>query len=256
MVGNTEYEILAVKYGTRRGKRSEIFLNYHLYGEADGPLEMDYFFWVIRNRDRTILVDCGFSDHGGRSRGRTRLADPLAQLAELGITPATVDQLVVTHAHYDHIGNLNAFPRAEVVMTEREYAFWTSPMGGKPLFATSAETDDIAALTELHTTGRLRLIGRRHKEDGIELIEVGGHTPGQLIVIVDDRIVLASDALHYYEEMTLDRPFLHVADLPAMYAAFELLRELAPGRHIVAGHDPDVLRRFPAIDSDAVRITR
>lgn len=255
-MADPSHEVIAVRYGTRPARRSDVFLHYELYGEPDAEIGMDYYFWIVRDARRITLVDCGFNETSGAVRNRTMICPPAKALARFDIRPEDVDRIIVTHAHYDHIGNLNAFPRAEVVMTEREYAFWTSPMGGKPLFATSAETDDIAALTELHTTGRLRLIGRRHKEDGIELIEVGGHTPGQLIVIVDDRIVLASDALHYYEEMTLDRPFLHVADLPAMYAAFELLRELAPGRHIVAGHDPDVLRRFPAIDSDAVRITR
>lgn len=80
-------------------------------------------------------------------------------------------------------------------------------------------------------------------------------TPGQLVVLVGD-VVLASDSLHYYEELDLDRPFTHVADLPAMYATFERLRELAITHRLVAGHDPDVMRRFPVVgDGLAARIT-
>ena len=74
---------------------------------------------------------------------------------------------------------------------------------------------------------------------------------GQLAVIVGTargETVIASDALHYYEEMTQDRPFAHVTDVPAMYAGFAWLREqAAAGREIVAGHDPQVMQRYPAV---------
>jgi glyoxylase-like metal-dependent hydrolase (beta-lactamase superfamily II) len=82
---------------------------------------------------------------------------------------------------------------------------------------------------------------------GIRLLTVGGHTPGQVIVVVGDRIVLASDALHFYEEAERDRPFSIVADLPGMYLAYDRLAELAarPGARLVAGHDPGVRERFP-----------
>jgi glyoxylase-like metal-dependent hydrolase (beta-lactamase superfamily II) len=86
---------------------------------------------------------------------------------------------------------------------------------------------------------------------GVDVVDVGGHTPGQLVVLFrtdHGEVVIASDALHYYDEMRLDRPFTHVADLPAMYRGFERLRDLTAeeGRLLVAGHDPEVMRRFPA----------
>ena len=59
-------------------------------------------------------------------------------------------------------------------------------------------------------------------------------------------VVLASDAVHFYEEVERDRPFAIVADLPAMYRAYDLLAGLAaqPGTRLVAGHDPQVRTRF------------
>ena len=60
--------------------------------------------------------------------------------------------------------------------------------------------------------------------------------------------MLASDALHFYEEVERDRPFAILADLPAMYRAYDTLAQLAgqPGTHLVAGHDPEVRARFAA----------
>jgi glyoxylase-like metal-dependent hydrolase (beta-lactamase superfamily II) len=258
---SARYEVLAVRYGTRSTRKSDVFLHFDLYGEPDAEMRMDYFFWIARNAERTIMIDCGFNERSGRRRGRTMLCPPVTALRRLGIAPADVGLLIATHAHYDHIGNLEAFPAAEVIMSAREYDFWTGPFASRPLFATSAEADDIELLRRAREAGRLRFtsgwaaggeLARECVADGVDVLEVGGHTPGQLIAVVgteDGEAVIASDALHYYEEMRLDRPFLHVADLPAMYAGFELLRDLQAGgtRHLVAGHDPEVMRRFPPL---------
>jgi glyoxylase-like metal-dependent hydrolase (beta-lactamase superfamily II) len=254
------YEVTAVRYGTRSTSKSDVFLHFGLYGEPDGPIQMDYFFWVARNTERTVLIDCGFNDVSGGRRGRTMLCAPVPALRRLGIEPADVSLLILTHAHYDHIGNVDEFPGAELVMSAREYEFWTGPLASRPLFATSSETGDIDALRRARAAGRLRLLAgdaatRQPVTAGLDVLDVGGHTPGQLVTLIrtdDGEVVIASDALHYYDEMRLDRPFAHVADLPAMYAGFQLLRDLATDRDrlMVAGHDPEVMRRFAAADGE------
>jgi glyoxylase-like metal-dependent hydrolase (beta-lactamase superfamily II) len=262
----SEYEVLAVRYGTRITSRAESYLNWHVYGEPDAPFRMDYYFWVVRGGDRTTVIDCGFDPEVGRRRGREVLVDPVEALAALDVDAATVERLVVSHAHYDHIGNLDRFPAAELVMTARELDFWTGPYAGREQFAHSTETAEIAELARAHADGRVTTFtGHTELGDGFALVEVGGHTPGQLIAriaIPGGEAVLATDALHFYDELTDDRPFFVVADLEAMYAGFDTLRTLAegPGRVLVAGHDAEVGRRFPAreqgtgIDDLIVRI--
>jgi len=205
---------------------------------------------VARGPARTVVVDTGFSPAGGASRGRTMLMDTVPALRAAGAAPDAVAQVVLTHAHYDHIGGLPAFTGAEVIMTRDEYDFWTGPMGRRGQFAHTTEASELGQLRELREAGRLTLTGRAHQvAPGIELTEVGGHTPGQAIVTVATRggpVILASDAVHYYEELERDRPFSTVADLAAMYAAFDQIREMgaAPGARVVAGHDPLVAERF------------
>ena len=256
-----QYEVLAIRYGTRQARAAEVFLNYHAYHEPDRPLQMDYFFWVARNPARSVVIDTGFSPAAGAARDRTMLMDTVPALAAAGLTPDDVAHVVLTHAHYDHIGGLPAFTgtgtgtgtgtatTAEVVMTRDEYDFWTGPMGRRGEFAHTTEASELDHLRELCAAGRLTLTGRaRTIAPGIELIQVGGHTPGQAIVTVATAggpVILASDAVHYYEELERDRPFSIVASLADMYAAFDQIRELAEaGARVVAGHDPLVAERF------------
>lgn len=247
------YEVFAVRYGTRTGAKAEIYLNYQTYGEPDEPLGMDYYCWVARNATRTVVIDTGFGPEGGARRRRTTLIKPVEALARLGVDAATAPQVIVTHAHYDHIGNLAAFPAAEVIMARREFEFWTGPYGRRRQFAWSTETAEIAHLDEVRHQGRLTLVDAVSTvAPGIEVVPVGGHTPGQLIVLVateGGQAVLASDSAHYYEEVEQDRPFAFVADLEAMYRGFDLLKEITEesGRVLVPGHDPDVMRRFAAL---------
>lgn len=250
MTGDSTREVLAFRYCERMTNRAENFLNHHLYGEPNTDIQMDYYFWVIRDGARTTLVDTGFSPAAGDRRRRAWWTTPADALPAVGIDPASVDTIVVTHAHWDHTGNLHQFPQAQILISQAEYDFWTSPMARRSQFVTHAEADEIAYLQRAEQDQRLTLIEGRHQLAGdVELIEVGGHTPGQLIVTAataTGTVVLASDAVHFYEEVERDRPFAIVADLPAMYQAYDLLAGLAaqPGTHLVAGHDPLVRTRF------------
>lgn len=249
-------QVLAVKYGYRVTSRAESYLNYHMYGEPDADLGIDYYFWVIRDGAEVVLVDTGFAPEVGRRKRRAHYTTPAEVLPALGIGADDVTAIVISHAHWDHIGNLRQFPRAQLVMSEAEYAFWTSPLAGRAHFAAHSEPDEIALLAQARKEDRLTLFaGTCAPAPGIELTEVGGHTPGQLIASVatpdggpgsTSTVVLASDALHFYEEVERDWPFAILADLPAMYRAYDTLAQLAkqPGTRLVAGHDPLVRTRF------------
>lgn len=248
---NGVYEVVIVKYGTRATTRSDVFLNFHLYRQVDEPMDMDYFFWVLRNERRTVVVDTGFSVAGGASRGRTQLAGVRELLEALGVDRAAGPTVVLTHAHYDHAGNLDLFPASRIVTSSAELEFWQGRHANKVLFHHSVDDEGVAELARANAEGRVDLFsGSCRVAPGIEVLELGGHTPGQAVVKVDTHdgvVLLASDSAHYYEELERDMPFSSVADLVAMYDGFARIRAMVKSgevRHVVSGHDPTTLDRF------------
>lgn len=262
---NTDRDLTIVRYGTRPTCKSECYYNYRGYHEDDAPMVMDYFFWILRDADEVIVIDTGFSHAAALARKRLPVVAPVDALARLDIDPAQVRQLILTHAHYDHAGNLDLYPNAQITMFRREFEFWQSPLGQRPQYLHHADPRDLDYLAKLHGEGRVTLIdGPQHRfRPGVELFELGGHTPGQMALRIDmpqGPVILASDAVHYYEELELDRPFAVIDSLAAMYLAYERIREWLrePGAVMIPGHDPEVMNRFapvePADPSFAVRI--
>lgn len=95
---------------------------------------------------------------------------------------------------------------------------------------------------------------------GISLHHLPGHTLGLQAVRVDTArgpVVLASDAIHFWANLEREIPFPIVADVPAYLNSLRTLRKLAPSQdHIIPGHDPQVLARFPGAEGqvDIVRL--
>ena len=239
------YDITVVNYGRRPARKSEVYLNFSVYDEPDESIGMDYYFWVIRNDTTTVVVDTGFSLEGGRSRGREMLIEPVDALAALGIVPEDAPAVVVTHAHYDHIGNLAALDRSPIVMAAEEWVFWNSAHRDRPLFHHSIEQTELDGLAAAIEAGRVTLFRDNIViAPGIEVITVGGHTPGQSVLKVQTGqgvVLLGADAVHYDDELELDRPFVYVADVAGTYEALDRIRawrQAGEVTTIISGHDP------------------
>ena len=116
------YEIYAIRYGHHPRKASENFLG----GDPhDVEMPLDYFVWAIVGEARTILVDTGFDETVGARRGRQTVKPVAEGLAAIGVDPASVETIIVSHLHYDHSGNYDLFPRARYHLQDREMEYAT-----------------------------------------------------------------------------------------------------------------------------------
>ena len=263
-------EVYALRYASMRGRRAgELFLRHPSDGVDDRLLEMDCYFWLIRSGSQVVLVDCGWNrDRGLASAGNrfrhveVEQKDPVDLLARLGIAPGRVDHVIVSHMHFDHVGNLDLFPRATLSVARAEFECWTGQYGDRRAIAHSTASEDIRVIQDRERDGLVRLVDVAEEVvPGVIVFPVGGHTPGQMIVEVRTpagTVVLASDAAHYHEELEYDRPFYIYSDMLAVLGTYDLLRAKAAQANtwVVAGHDPVEMDRFERVNVDCVDLTR
>ena len=243
-----QYEVYAIKYAHHARRSSENFIG----GDPhDGPMPLDYFVWLVRGQEREIVVDTGFSAAMGMKRQRDHLRCPTEGLRMLGCDAAAVKDVVVTHLHYDHIGNFDLFPAAVFHLQDLEMNYATGRHMAHPVFRGAYEVEEVVGMVRRAYAGRVAFHdGDAELAPGISLHLIGGHTMGLQVVRVATRrgwLVLASDASHFYANMEQVRPFPIVFSVADMVEGYARLRALAESpAHVIPGHDPLVLERYPA----------
>ena len=259
MSDTPHYEIYALRYGSHPDRPAS--LNFLGADPHDAPMSLDYFVWAIRGGGRTIVVDTGFSRMVAEKRGRTIQMPPNVALRQIGIEAAEVEDVIVTHLHFDHAGNLDMFPKARLHIQDAEMAFCTGRCMCHGVFRAPMEANDMVSAVRALYAGRMRFHdGTGEIAPGIRVHLIGGHSGGlQCVSVPTSRgtVVLASDATHFWANIRERRPFPIIVDLPRMLEGYETLERLADGPdHIIPGHDPLVRTRFQAVEGrqDIVRV--
>lgn len=253
------HEVYAIKYAELKGRHpTEIFLGADPHEAA---VDMDYFIWVIRSAERLIVVDMGFNREIAARRGRAFLRCPTQGLAALGIDGSAVTDVIISHMHYDHVGNYDLFPAARFHLQDREMSFATGRQMRHRCLCTAYEVEDVCAIVRNVYRGRVEF----HDGDdaiapGISVHLAPGHTAGLQFVRVSTAkgwLVLASDACHYRRHLERDEVFPLVVDVAGLLEGYERLRRLASNPElIIPGHDPWVMQAFPMAADDDKLIVR
>jgi glyoxylase-like metal-dependent hydrolase (beta-lactamase superfamily II) len=228
--------------------------------DHDLPMPLDYFVWAIHRADGPpVIVDTGFGDDAAAARGRTITRSVNDGLRAAGIDHLSVEDVILTHLHYDHAGSLSTFPNARFHVQDAEMAFATgrqvcdrevrSPFDGEPV---------AQLVRKLYADHVVFHAGDEEFAPGISLRLCDGHTAGLMVVCCGTErgtVVLASDAAHLYANITRKIPFPIFVDEAAYARAQQRVMELAGHSldHVIPGHDPLVLACFPA-ENDIARV--
>jgi glyoxylase-like metal-dependent hydrolase (beta-lactamase superfamily II) len=254
--GQPQYEVFAIKYAHRDARRRDNFIG----GDPhDAPMPMDYFIWLVRNGERMVLVDTGFDTDMAIKRHRTLLRAPRDALRLFGVQPEDVREIVITHLHNDHVGTFSDFPAARFHLQDEEMEFVTGRHMRHQPFNRAYEVEHVAGMIRLVYQDRVAF----HRGDseiapGISVIRIGGHTMGLQAVRVHTQrgwIVLASDASHYYEHFEGKRGFTLMYHLGEAIEGYGRMLALADSpQHVIPGHDPLVMQRYPAVSPELAGI--
>jgi len=244
------YEVYAIRYATVARRAADNFL---LHDFHEGDMDLDFYFWLIRGEGRNILVDSGFSADSARARNRSFLQSPDTALRKLGLSATDIDSLIITHLHYDHAGNVDAYPCAQVHIQDAEMQYATGRCMCHSALRHFFSVDDVATVLKRVYEERATFHdGDARIAPGVEVYQIGGHTPGlQVVRVMTQRgwIVLASDAMHYYRNCQDQNPFPAIVHVDKMLDGYQRISTLAASdAHIIPGHDPLVAKQYPPLD--------
>lgn len=233
--------------GIIKGRPRDLaILDYGLFKVHSTDLTIGICGFLIRtDKGEAILIDTGFPQKYATNTDAAvkedRLFDfgevlvcgpdnlPSAQLAKLGLNPADVTLQICTHTHIDHVGALDGFPCAPILLSSAERAL------PRPLY-----WDDVQPL-EWPDQNYLLVDGDAEIGPGVLVLAAPGHTPGQISVMVDlpsGAFLLTSDAISRPAE--IDQKFAGSWDEEAAIASADRLMRLASERDafVIYGHCP------------------
>ncbi len=250
-----QYEIFAIRYATMSPRTPQMnFLSPDPHETTASDL--DYFVWLIRGGGRDILVDTGFNAVAAKERSRQLTINPADALAAFGVSADSICDVVVTHLHYDHAGNLDRFPNARFHLQDREMSYATGRCMCHGALRHPFSVEDVTLMVR-HVYSERVVFHRGDGEvaPGVTLHHVGGHSDGlQIVRVATARgpVVLASDAAHYYANLHRRSPFPIVYNVGDMIEGWTTAERLAghPDR-VIPGHDPLVCAIYPRVSDKA-----
>ena len=245
------YSIQAIRYATVPGfPLAELVMG----APQDARIDIAMVVWLVRGGGHVVLFDSGFHrDKWLKEFTITDYLRPDEAVALAGVGAAEVTDVVISHAHWDHVGGIDLFPRAVVWIQRQEYAYYTGDAWQPGGLHGGIDPEDVAALVRLNTEGRLRLVDGDGVEilPGIRAYTGARHTFASQYLRIDGTppFVLASDNCYLdrnLSEHAASATFSE-ADRAANVAAQARMIALAgsAGR-VIPGHDPLQFKRFPA----------
>ena len=245
-----EYSIQAIRYADSPGDSvSELVMG----APKEEKLDTIYAFWLIRGGGRNILFDSGF--HRERWFKEWTIVNylrPDEAVKLVGVKPEEVTDVVISHAHWDHMGGIDLFPKATVWIQKGEFRYYTGDAWQPGGQHGGIDPEDASELVRLNTEGHLRLVDGDNVEifPGIRAYTGGRHTYASQYLRVEGNppFVLASDNCYLYRNLAEHKASdtFSKADYPANIKNQERMIQLAgsPDR-VIPGHDALQFQKYP-----------
>lgn len=226
--------------GVNEGK-AHVFSNHcYLIKHAQG-----WMLWDTGNADRIAALPNGFTNPQGTITAFMR--KPLAEsLKEIGVAPADIRHLALSHAHGDHSGNANLFTAATIYAQRAEYAAMFGPEPQKYGFI-SANFERLRANPAMIIDGDYDVFG-----DGAVTIKAApGHTPGHQVLVVrlpkTGPVILSGDMVHLQYSWTYRIAPSFNFDVPRSMATIDAMKDYAreTGAQLWINHDLEQNAKIP-----------
>jgi glyoxylase-like metal-dependent hydrolase (beta-lactamase superfamily II) len=249
-VNSPEYSIVAIRLADSPGDRvAEMVMG----APPDERIDSIYAMWLIRGTGRNILFDSGF--HRERWFKEWTIKDylrPDEAVKLAGVQPEEITDIVISHAHWDHLGGIDLFPKATVWIQKEEFRYYTGEAWQPGGDHGGIDPDDVQALVRINTEGRVRLVDGDDVEilPGIRAYTGARHTYASQYLRVDGNppFVLASDNSYLWRNLRERKASAtfsdadHAANIKNQARMIELAGSID---RVIPGHDALQFRKYP-----------
>jgi glyoxylase-like metal-dependent hydrolase (beta-lactamase superfamily II) len=245
-----DYSIFAIRYADSPG---DSVADLVMGAPKEEKIDTIFAVWLIRGGGRNILFDSGFHRERWFKEWTIRnylRPDEAVKLA--GVQPDQVTDIVISHAHWDHMGGIDLFPKAVIWIQKEEFRYYTGEAWQAGGDHGGIDPDDVQALVRLNTEGRLRLVDGDNVElfPGVHAYTGGHHTYASQYLRVDGDppFVLASDNAYLYRNLqthmasaTFSDDY-HAANIQNQQRMIEFAGSID---RVIPGHDALQFQKFP-----------
>jgi glyoxylase-like metal-dependent hydrolase (beta-lactamase superfamily II) len=181
----------------------------------DGTIDLPFSFVLARQGDRNVLIDTGFmqddkSSGFARKFGIPNWISPVRMLSEIGVAAEAITDIIITHAHFDHMGSIAEFPNAQIIIQKSELLSWYEAIALPPRFGyltAIIDPDNLRTALEASIEHRVTMVDgdKDNVLPGIHVRLGSGHTIGQQFVIVETargKLVISGDCVYSRRQFT------------------------------------------------------
>jgi glyoxylase-like metal-dependent hydrolase (beta-lactamase superfamily II) len=256
---SVSYEAFAVRFGTLPQFRVSGLIS---SADPSRRLDIPVMVWLLKGSNgKRVLIDSGFYRQKFLDQWKPQnFRSPSEAVAAAGVAPDEITDIIISHAHWDHVDGADLFPKATVWIQRDEYAYYTGDAWHSRNTHGGVDPDDMLALLKINTEGRLRFVNGDDQEilPGIRCYTGGKHTWQSQYVgvrIAGGTAVFTSDNVYLYENLEKRVPIAQTLDAASNLKAQDRIKTIASNPSlIVPGHDPAVFERFERIGEGIVRI--
>jgi len=256
MQSGKKAEVFALKYGKSYKRESTIFEN----GSRKEKASFAWMFWLVRSEGRNILVDTGFNDMLTAIEEKiSNYRFPKSLLADMNMRPENIDDVILTHLHWDHAGSLELYSEANIWLQRSEYEYAKTKVNENIDRKKGFRWEIIELLDLAAEEGRLKLIDDTEQlTEEVSMHLAPGHTPGLQyvkIATIDGNVILASDNTYLYKNNQRNLATGSAYSAEDNLKSIKEMQKWAGSPYlIIPGHDPRVFRYFPEIADNIVKI--
>jgi glyoxylase-like metal-dependent hydrolase (beta-lactamase superfamily II) len=245
-----EYSIQAIRYASAEGEVAGLVM-----GASKGEkINIAMVIWLIRSGGHNILFDSGYHrDTFLKYFPSTEYIRPDEAVKLAGVQPEEITDIVISHAHWDHLGGIDLFPKANVWIQKEEFGYYTGAAWQPGGNHGGIDPEDVKELVRINTEGRLHLVDGDNVEifPGIRAYTGARHTFASQYIGIEGNppFVLASDNCYLYRNLAEHKASATFsdADHPANIKNQQRMIQLAGGDpdRVIPGHDALQFQKFP-----------